>query len=59
MESNGYSWEAMERMVSESRKTGDPLANMIHSFNAVKRQITVLLSDTSNGEAELCALTPV
>jgi hypothetical protein len=39
----------MERMVSESRKTGDPLANMIHSFNAQKRVITVLLSDTTNG----------
>jgi hypothetical protein len=59
MESNGYSWEAMERMVSESRKTGDPLANMIHNFNAQKRAITVLLSDTTNGEAVLCALTPV
>jgi hypothetical protein len=39
----------MERMVSESRKTGDPLANMIHNFNAQKRVITVLLSDTTNG----------
>lgn len=59
MESNGYSWQAMERMVSESRKTGDPLANMIHNFNAQKRVITVLLSDTTNGQAVLCALTPV
>ena len=38
----------MERMVAESRKTGDPLANMIHNFNAVKRQITILLSDSQN-----------
>ena len=47
MENNGYSWEAMERMVAESRKTGDPFANMIHAFNPVKRQITVLLSDST------------
>lgn len=45
MEANGYSWESMERMVAESRKTGDPLANMIYSFNAPKRQVTVLLTD--------------
>lgn len=59
MENNGYSWEAMERMVSESRKTGDPLANMIHSFNAPKRQITILLSDSQGEEADLCSLIPV
>ena len=59
MESNGYSWEAMERMISESRKTGDPLANMIHLLNPVKRQVTVLLSDADNEEASLCPLTPV
>ena len=48
MENNGYSWQAMERMIAESRKTGDPLANMIHQLNPVKRQITVLLSDTTS-----------
>ena len=47
MENNGYSWEAMERMIAESRKTGDPLANMIHALNPVKRQITVLLCDST------------
>jgi len=50
MENNGYSWQAMERMVAESRKNGDPLANMIHHLNPVKRQITVLLSDTTAEE---------
>ena len=59
MENNGYSWEAMERMVAESRKTGDPLANMIHAFNPVKRQITVLLSDPTSEEPDLAPLTPV
>lgn len=30
MEDNGYSWDAIQRMVLESKKNGDPLANMIH-----------------------------
>ena len=59
MENNGYSWQAMERMVAESRKTGDPLANLIHAFNPVKRIVTVLLSDTAADEPGLCPLTPV
>lgn len=59
METNGYSWQAMDRMVAESRKNGDPLANMIHHLNPVKRQITVLLSDTTAEEPGLCPLTPV
>jgi hypothetical protein len=46
-------------MVAKSRKEGDPLANMIHSFNAPKRQITILLSDAHAGEADLCSLIPV
>ena len=41
----------MERMIAESRKTGDPLANMIHNLNAPKRQITILLSDNQGEEA--------
>jgi uncharacterized NAD-dependent epimerase/dehydratase family protein len=59
MENGGYSWEAMERMVAKSRKEGDPLANMIHSFNAPKRQITILLSEAQGQEADLCSLIPV
>ena len=46
-------------MISESRKSGDPLANMIHTLNPSKRQITVLLSDATADEPELCPLTPV
>jgi hypothetical protein len=30
MENNGYSWDDIQRMVFESKKKGDPLANMIH-----------------------------
>lgn len=45
MEDNGYSWEDISRMIGESRKNGDPLANMIHELNIYKRQVTVLLGD--------------
>jgi hypothetical protein len=30
MEDNGYSWDAIQRMMLESKKNGDPLANIIH-----------------------------
>ena len=45
MEDNGYSWDDISRMVSESKKNGDPLANMIHELNILKRQVTILLGD--------------
>ena len=45
MEDNGYSWEAIQRMISDSKKNGDPLANQIHDLNILKRQITILLGD--------------
>jgi hypothetical protein len=49
----------MERMIAESRKSGDPLANMIHILSPAKRQLTVLLSDSAADEPALCPLTPV
>lgn len=48
IEDNGYSWDAIQRMVLESKKNGDPLANMIHELNINKRQVTVLLGDPSS-----------
>ncbi len=50
MEDNGYSWDDIQRMVLESKKKGDPLANVIHSLNILKRQVTVLLGDPSSEE---------
>lgn len=47
MEDNGYNWDAIQRMVLESKKNGDPLANMIHELNINKRQVSVLLGDPS------------
>jgi hypothetical protein len=58
MEDNGYSWEAIEKMVFDSKKNGDPLANMIHSLNILKRQVTVLLGDPGS-ENQLFSLVPV
>lgn len=58
MEDNGYSWEDIERMVGESKKSGDPLANMIHSLNIFRRQVTVLLGE-SGTDSQLCSLLPV
>lgn len=50
MEDNGYSWDDIARMVSESKKNGDPLANMIHELNILKRQVTILLGDPVSEE---------
>jgi hypothetical protein len=32
-------------MIADSKKNGDPLANMIHELNILKRQVTILLGD--------------
>lgn len=45
-------------MIYESRKNGDPLANMIHDLDIGKRQVTVLLGDTTD-EEQLFELLPV
>ena len=58
MENNGYSWDDIQRMVFESKKKGDPLANMIHELNILKRQVTILLGDPSSKEQH-CDLLPV
>ena len=58
MEENGCSWDDIKRMVSESKKNGDPLANMIHELNIHKREVTVLLDDTT-AEEQCCEMLPV
>ncbi len=45
MQDNGYSWDDIGRMIADSKKNGDPLANMIHELNILKRQVTILLGD--------------
>lgn len=45
-------------MIAESKKNGDPLANTIHELNILKRQVTVLLGDTSS-EEQMFELLPI
>lgn len=58
MEDNGYNWDAIQRMILESKKNGDPLANTIHELNIGKRSVTILLGDPSS-EEQLFELLPV
>lgn len=32
-------------MIHQSKKDGNPMANIIHDLNILKRQVTVLLGD--------------
>jgi hypothetical protein len=47
---NGYSWTQISKMITDSRKSGDPLANMIHNINLEKNTVTVLLADPSDDQ---------
>lgn len=57
-EDNGYSWEAIDRMICDDKKNGNPIANMIHNLNILKRQVTVLLGDP-HSESQIFSLVPV
>jgi len=39
-------------MINEGKKSGDPLANLIHDMNFEKNQITVLLEDPDIEDTE-------
>ncbi len=39
-------------MVNEAKKIGDPLANLIHSMNFEKNQISILLEDIDEEDTE-------
>jgi len=45
-------------MINESKKTGDPYANMIHQMNLESNQVTVLLGDHEKA-SETSEMTPV
>ena len=45
---NGYSWSQISKMLEESKKSGDPLANMVHSVNLEKGAIEILLGDPTD-----------
>jgi hypothetical protein len=37
-------------MIHESKKNGDPIANMIHEVNNLKREVVILLGDPVSEE---------
>ena len=46
----GISWDKIQKMINEGKKSGDPLANLIHEMSFEKDQITVLLEDPENDD---------
>lgn len=45
-------WDKINKMINESKKSGDPLANMIYSTNWDNNEIIILLSDPDNENLE-------
>lgn len=54
----GYGWGQIDKMLQEAKKSGDPLANMIHSMNFQKGTVELLLGDPADEEqlAEMLAV---
>ena len=44
---SGLSWGQISDNVNESKKTGNPLAELIHAINLNKDMVTILLGDPS------------
>ena len=51
MLNSGISWNDIARMVKDEKKSGNPLANMIHKLNLEKNQVSLLL-DAVNEDDE-------
>lgn len=47
--SSGTAWDKIKGQVSESKRAGDPLANLIHSLDFSKNTVSVLLQE-KNGD---------
>jgi hypothetical protein len=45
MVEGGLQWDKVAKMINESKKEGDPLANLIHDMDFMHSKITVLLGD--------------
>eukprot|EP00828_Plagiopyla_frontata_P019668 TRINITY_DN2513_c0_g1_i7.p1 TRINITY_DN2513_c0_g1~~TRINITY_DN2513_c0_g1_i7.p1 ORF type:complete len:173 (-),score=50.51 TRINITY_DN2513_c0_g1_i7:145-603(-) len=43
MQKSGLNWEQISKMINDSKKNGDPLANLIHSINWQKTEATLLI----------------
>lgn len=50
MVDGGLQWDKIAKMINESKKDGDPLANMIHEMNFKNNKISVLLGDETSTE---------
>lgn len=44
----GLSWSNILKQISESRKSGDPLAMIIHQIHWEQHEVVVLLEDPEN-----------
>lgn len=58
MINSGLSWDKITKMINESKKEGNPFANMIHRTEWEQNEIVILLSDPENEDME-ADLTPV
>ena len=47
MLTNGLSWSQVEDNINESKKTANPLAELILAVNLAKDEVTVMLGDPS------------
>lgn len=43
MINSGISWNDITRMIKDEKKSGNPLANIIHKLNLEKNQVSLLL----------------
>jgi hypothetical protein len=50
MITSGISWNDITRMVKDEKKSGNPLANMIHKLNLEKNQVTLLVDAVNEDE---------
>lgn len=48
MVDGGLQWDKIAKQINESKKDGDPLANMIHEMNFINNKISVLLGDETS-----------
>lgn len=52
MKQGGLPWDKISQMINDSKKQGDPLANLIHKMEFERNTITVLLSDSISFDPE-------
>ena len=43
MVEGGIGWDKIQKMINQSKKNGDPIANMIFKINFSTNEVTILL----------------